>query len=176
MCYAVGLTGYSVVKVATPTFYALGDSRTPVALSALTVLANAALNIALVRSFGYRGLALGTALTATLHAVVLMMILRARLGGIDGGAACQRAVASGDRQRGHGGRRMECRARDGGCAAGTWPAIPADSRGRLNCYRDCRAGRGLTAVARDRVQRPRRWRPSPPALENGVGMDFSFCH
>jgi len=84
MWYAVGLTGYSVVKVATPTFYALGDSRTPVALSALTVLANAALNIALVRSFGYRGLAAGTALTATLYAVVLMMILRARLGGIDG--------------------------------------------------------------------------------------------
>jgi putative peptidoglycan lipid II flippase len=84
MWYAVGLTGYSIVKVATPTFYALGDSRTPVALSALTVLANAALNIALVRSFGYRGLAAGTALTATLYAVALMMILRARLGGIDG--------------------------------------------------------------------------------------------
>ena len=30
VCYAIGLTGYSVVKIASPTFYALGDSRTPV--------------------------------------------------------------------------------------------------------------------------------------------------
>jgi putative peptidoglycan lipid II flippase len=84
MCYAIGLTGYSIVKVATPTFYALGDSRTPVALSALTVLANAALNIAFVQSFGYRGLAIGTALTAVLNAVALMLLLRTRLDGIDG--------------------------------------------------------------------------------------------
>jgi putative peptidoglycan lipid II flippase len=85
MCYAVGLTGYSIVKVATPTFYALGDSRTPVVLSVMTVLANAALNIGFVQSFGYRGLALGTSLTAILNAVVLMLILRTRLSGIEGG-------------------------------------------------------------------------------------------
>ena len=85
VCYAVGLTGYSIVKVATPTFYALGDSRTPVALSVMTVLANAALNIAFVHSLGYRGLALGTSLTALLSAGVLMLILRNRLDGINGG-------------------------------------------------------------------------------------------
>jgi putative peptidoglycan lipid II flippase len=85
VCYAIGLTGYSVVKVATPTFYALGDSRTPVALSALTVLANAALNIAFVHTLGYRGLALGTSLTAILNAIALLWILRKRLGGIEGG-------------------------------------------------------------------------------------------
>jgi putative peptidoglycan lipid II flippase len=84
ICYAIGLTGYSIVKVATPTFYALGDSRTPVILSAMTVLTNAALNIAFVHSLGYRGLALGTSLTALLNAVVLMLILRQRLDGING--------------------------------------------------------------------------------------------
>jgi putative peptidoglycan lipid II flippase len=73
------------VKVATPTFYALGDSRTPVTLSVLTVLANAALNVVLVDSFGYRGLAAGTSLTAVLNAIALMLILRKRLGGIEGG-------------------------------------------------------------------------------------------
>ncbi len=85
MCYAIGLTGYSIVKVATPTFYALGDSRTPVVLSVMTVLANAALNLAFVHSLGYRGLALGTSLAALLNAGALMLILRNRLGGIDGG-------------------------------------------------------------------------------------------
>jgi putative peptidoglycan lipid II flippase len=85
VCYAVGLAGYSIVKVVTPTFYALGDSRTPVVLSVMTVLANAALNIAFVHSLGYRGLALGTSLTALLNAGVLMLILRSRLNGINGG-------------------------------------------------------------------------------------------
>ena len=95
MCYAIGLTGYSIARVATPTFYALGDSRTPVALSALTVLANAALNIAFVHSLGYRGLALGTSLTAILNAVVLMLILRRRLGGINGGRLANVVVKQG---------------------------------------------------------------------------------
>jgi putative peptidoglycan lipid II flippase len=85
ICYAVGLTGYSIVKVATPTFYALGDSRTPVVLSVMTVLANAALNLAFVHSLGYRGLALGTSLAALFNAGALLLILRTRLGGIDGG-------------------------------------------------------------------------------------------
>jgi putative peptidoglycan lipid II flippase len=84
ICYAVGLTGYSVVKIASPTFYALGDSRTPVAISAMTVLANAALNLMFVKQFGYRGLALGTSLTALLNAGLLLLLLKRRLGGIDG--------------------------------------------------------------------------------------------
>ena len=84
VCYAIGLTGYSVVKIASPTFYALGDSRTPVAISALSVLVNAALNIMFVRQLGYQGLALGTSLTALLNAGLLMIVLRRRLGGIGG--------------------------------------------------------------------------------------------
>jgi putative peptidoglycan lipid II flippase len=84
VCYAIGLTGYSVVKIASPTFYALGDSRTPVIISVFTVLANAALNIAFVRELGYRGLALGTSLTALVNAGVLLILLRNRLGGIGG--------------------------------------------------------------------------------------------
>ena len=82
MAYAVGLTGYSVVKIASPTFYALGESRTPVLVSVLSVLTNAALNILFVREFGYRGLALGTSLTALLNAGLLMLLLRRRLDGL----------------------------------------------------------------------------------------------
>ena len=39
--YAIGLVGYSVVRIVSPTFYALGDSRTPVIVSVVTVLVNA---------------------------------------------------------------------------------------------------------------------------------------
>jgi putative peptidoglycan lipid II flippase len=62
--YAVGLLGYSIVRIASPAFYALGDSRTPVKISIAAVIANASLNLALVRVLGYRGLALGTSVAA----------------------------------------------------------------------------------------------------------------
>jgi putative peptidoglycan lipid II flippase len=84
VCYAIGLIGYSVVKVVSPTFYALHESRKPVMVSAASVLVNAALNIMFVRRFGYLGLAVGTSLTALLNASVLLDMLRRRLGGIEG--------------------------------------------------------------------------------------------
>jgi putative peptidoglycan lipid II flippase len=82
--YAVGLVGYSVVRIASPVFYALGDSRTPVAVSAATVLLNAALGLALVRAMGYTGLALGTSLAALANASALVYLLRRHLGGLAG--------------------------------------------------------------------------------------------
>ena len=84
MCYAVGLAGYSAVKIASPTFYALHESRTPVAVSAASVLVNVGLNLVLVRYFGYLGLAAGTSMTALLNAAVLLTLLRRRLGGLEG--------------------------------------------------------------------------------------------
>lgn len=84
MCYAPGLIGYSAVKIASPTFYALRDSRTPVMASMLSVAANVVLNVTLVQVLGYRGLALGTALASLLNAMVLLWLLRGRLGGLEG--------------------------------------------------------------------------------------------
>ena len=83
--YAIGLVGYSVVRIASPVFYALGQNRTPVIVSAATVLTNAALNVMLVRSMGYQGLALGTSIAALFNAALLMFFLRRRLDGIEGG-------------------------------------------------------------------------------------------
>jgi putative peptidoglycan lipid II flippase len=83
--YALGLVGYSVVRIASPTFYALGQNRTPVIVSIITVAINAALNIALVRVLGFKGLALGTSIAALFNAVTLLVLLRTRLGGINGG-------------------------------------------------------------------------------------------
>ena len=81
--YAVGLLGYSVVRIASPTFYALGDSRTPVQISVAAVVVNAALNIILARLIGYRGLALGTSIAALFNAAGLLWLLRRRLAGLD---------------------------------------------------------------------------------------------
>jgi putative peptidoglycan lipid II flippase len=81
--YAVGLLGYSVVRIASPTFYAIGQNRTPVKVSVVTVIVNAALNIWLVRVMGFRGLALGTSIAALFNAMLLMILLRRHLKGIE---------------------------------------------------------------------------------------------
>ena len=84
MFYAPGLLGYSAVKIASPTFYSLGNSRTPVIVSMASVAVNVALNLSLIRVLGFRGLALGTALAALVNAVTLLWLLRTRLEGLEG--------------------------------------------------------------------------------------------
>lgn len=81
--YAIGLVGYSVVRITSPVFYALGRNRTPVTVSVVTVLVNAGLNLLLVRGLGYRGLALGTSVAALFNAVLLAVLLRRHLGGLE---------------------------------------------------------------------------------------------
>ena len=81
--YAIGLLGYSIVRIASPTFYALGESRTPVTISIATVVVNVLLNVALVRTLGFRGLALGTSIAALFNAGALLWFLHRRLGGLE---------------------------------------------------------------------------------------------
>jgi len=82
--YAIGLIGYSVVRIASPTFYALNESRTPVKVSMASVLVNAGLNMVLAQFMGYRGLALGTSIAAIVNAAALLFLLRRRLHGLEG--------------------------------------------------------------------------------------------
>jgi putative peptidoglycan lipid II flippase len=84
IAYAPGLVGYSTVKIAAPCFYALGESRVPVTVSVTTMVINVALNVILVKVMGFPGLALGTAAASLANATVLLVMLRRRLGGIDG--------------------------------------------------------------------------------------------
>jgi putative peptidoglycan lipid II flippase len=84
MGYAPGLVGYSAVKIASPTFYALKDSRTPVTIGMICIALNVALNLLLVRAgLSYAGLALGTGIAALANAAMLFWMLRRRLGGLD---------------------------------------------------------------------------------------------
>ena len=82
--YAGGLIGYSIVRIISPTFYALQRSRVPVTVSAASVAVNVALNLALVQAMGFRGLALGTTITSLLNATVQLILLRRELGGLEG--------------------------------------------------------------------------------------------
>ena len=82
--YAIGLIGYSVVRIISPTFYALGRSRVPVIVSALSVLVNVVLSITLVQTLGYRGLALSASVTAIINASVQLLLLRREIQGLEG--------------------------------------------------------------------------------------------
>ena len=82
--YAVGLVGYSVARIAASTFYALRQSHVPVAVSVATIVANVVLSVTLVRVMEYRGLALGISLAALANGALLVVLLRRRLGGIEG--------------------------------------------------------------------------------------------
>ena len=82
--YAVGLIGYSAVRIASPVFYAIGQSRTPALVSAGAIAVNVIASVALVRAIGFKGLALGTSIAAIVNAALLLGLLRRRLGGLEG--------------------------------------------------------------------------------------------
>src|SRR4029079_9413462 len=81
--YAVGLVGYAAARIVSPVVYALRLSRGPVAVNLGTIAINIAANLALVRVMGFRGLALGTSLAMLVNGIVLLLLLRRRLDGID---------------------------------------------------------------------------------------------
>jgi putative peptidoglycan lipid II flippase len=83
-CYAVGLTGYSALKVIGPAFYALNDARTPMLVSLASILLNYLAASRMSGWFGFAGLALSTSTVALFGAVALFAILRHRIAGVYG--------------------------------------------------------------------------------------------
>jgi putative peptidoglycan lipid II flippase len=84
--YAVGLVAYSAVKVLAPAFYATGKARIAVAASISAVAGNLIINITLHPIYGYRVLALGTAVAALLNFAVLMTFFHRKIHAIDASA------------------------------------------------------------------------------------------
>jgi putative peptidoglycan lipid II flippase len=82
--YAVGLVGYSAARIISPTFYALRQSQTAVAVSVASIAANILFSVSLVTSIGFRGLALATSIAALGNGGLLLVMLRRRLHGIEG--------------------------------------------------------------------------------------------
>lgn len=85
--YALGLMGYSYPRILLPIFYALGDSLRPMLLTLLTIAAKAGLVWALLAPFEartwaepYYALPLASAIAVNGEAVVLLLLLRSRIG------------------------------------------------------------------------------------------------
>jgi len=78
--YALGLCGYFAQQLCTRAFYSMQDSKTPMISALIAVVANIVLNLTLIWPFGTGGLAAATALCSYLQVVILVAVLRRRLG------------------------------------------------------------------------------------------------
>ena len=88
--YTAGLVSHSVVEITSRAFYALHDTRTPVFVGASAMGLNVALSLLLADWFvslgwpPHGGLALANTLATSLEMVVLLVLMRRRLDGLEG--------------------------------------------------------------------------------------------
>ncbi|HVX13785.1 MAG TPA: murein biosynthesis integral membrane protein MurJ [Pirellulales bacterium] len=73
-CYGLGVWAYCALPVIVRGFYALGDLRTPVKAGLAAMLANLAMNLALLWPMAEAGLALATSLSAILQLAFLVLL------------------------------------------------------------------------------------------------------
>jgi putative peptidoglycan lipid II flippase len=88
--YAFGLPAHSVVEIVVRAFYAMHDTKTPVAVGVAAMAVNMVLSLAFIALFqavGWMplgGLALSNTLATTAEMAALLIIIRQRLNGLEG--------------------------------------------------------------------------------------------
>jgi putative peptidoglycan lipid II flippase len=81
--YALGLIGHSGVEILVRAFYALHDTKTPVLLGILSLVINLIISLSLINVLGVTGLALANTIAALIEMMLLIVMIRKRLGGLD---------------------------------------------------------------------------------------------
>jgi putative peptidoglycan lipid II flippase len=84
--YALGLAGHACLELAARAYFALQDTITPLLIAALSAATNIGLSLILMRPLGYGGLALANSLAVTGEVLLLLFVLRGRIGGVEGRA------------------------------------------------------------------------------------------
>ncbi len=69
--YSIGLVAFMLIKVLAPGFFARQDTKTPVKIGVIAMVANMVLNLILIFPLAHAGLALATTLSAFLNAGLL---------------------------------------------------------------------------------------------------------
>jgi len=93
--YAVGLGAVAGVRVIVQAFYALRDTRTPVAVAGGAMLVNIAGCLLLRGPLENAGIALANSIAAGFAATALLILIRRRLGGLGGAAILASIVRIG---------------------------------------------------------------------------------
>jgi putative peptidoglycan lipid II flippase len=70
--YALGLIGFTGVKILAPGYFARQDTRTPVRIALVAMATNLVLNLALIIPLAHVGLALATSVAAVVNAALLL--------------------------------------------------------------------------------------------------------
>lgn len=81
--YLPGLVTYAGVKVIAPAFYSLENTRIPMIASMIAVAINVILNATLHPIYGYRILAMGTAIAAFVNFFILYGVAQKQIGSLD---------------------------------------------------------------------------------------------
>ncbi len=82
--YAIGLCGFAGSKIVITAFYSMQDTKTPMTIGIWSMVLNIVLNLVLMGPLQHGGLALATSLASIFNAVVLIFVLKKRLGRIGG--------------------------------------------------------------------------------------------
>lgn len=91
--FALGLAAHALLEILARSFYALQDTWTPVIVGVITMAINVLLDVLLIRVIGepgslargpFAGLALAMSVATALEAATLWLLLRRRIGGIEG--------------------------------------------------------------------------------------------
>jgi putative peptidoglycan lipid II flippase len=83
VCLAPSLLGYSMVNILARAFYALGDTRTPMQISIVSLMINLVLAVCLVTHFRQAGLGIANTLTSSCNVGFLLYALRRKLQRLD---------------------------------------------------------------------------------------------
>jgi putative peptidoglycan lipid II flippase len=87
--WSIGLVGFAAIRVLSPVFYAMDDTRTPMLVSLFSITINAVGDYFFMKwlmpfGIGHAGLALSTSLVAIINFVLLAFFLRRRVGRFGG--------------------------------------------------------------------------------------------
>lgn len=78
--YALGIFAYAGAKIVAAVFYSLQDTKTPLKIALLALSLNIVLNLILMVPMGVGGLALATAISSIVNLIILLIVLRLRIG------------------------------------------------------------------------------------------------
>lgn len=82
--FAVGLFAHAGLETITRAYYAMHDTATPVRIGIGSVVLNVVLSLILIGPLLQGGLAFANSIATTLEMLILLFLLRARMGSIDG--------------------------------------------------------------------------------------------
>ena len=74
--FSLGLPAYILIKILVTCFFAREDTKTPLYVSIISVIVNLVLSLLLISTMREMGIALATAISAWINALLLLIILR----------------------------------------------------------------------------------------------------